>query len=102
MRHLQSGLAPVDVASDGIDVADVARTLNRHWRAVIGFLALGVVGAIAVILFAPRRFEGKATLLARASASESGGSILGRITSIGGLMSGGGLGGLPSPFESEL
>jgi uncharacterized protein involved in exopolysaccharide biosynthesis len=108
MRQLHAGASMppatghTDTASDAIDVADVIRTLRRQWRAVIGFLVVGVLGAAAVTLFAPRRFEGKATLLARAGSSETGGSILGRITSIGGLMSGGAFGGLPSPFESEL
>ena len=40
---------------DTIDVADVVRTLRRQWRAVIGFLVLGILGAAAVVLFAPRR-----------------------------------------------
>jgi tyrosine-protein kinase Etk/Wzc len=102
MQYLPVRPTRADATPDGIEVAEVVRTVRRQWRAVIGFLALGVLGALAVLLFAPREFEGKATLLARAGGTETGGSILGRITSIGSLMSGGAFGGLPSPFESEL
>jgi uncharacterized protein involved in exopolysaccharide biosynthesis len=89
-------------ASDGIEIADVARTVRGQWRAVIGFLLAGVLTALGVLAFAPRLYEGKALLLARPNSSESGGSILGRLSNVGDLMRGGGLGGLTSPFESEL
>lgn len=97
-----SSTARPEPTSDSVDVADIVWTLRRQWRAVLGFVAVGVLGAAAVTLFAPRRFEGEATLLARAETSSGGGSILGRLGSVGNLMSGGGLIGLPSPFESEL
>src|ERR1051325_8725202 len=91
-----------DLTADGIEVAEIARQLHSRWRAVATFVVLGFVIALGIMLFAPRRFDGKATLLARAG-SEAGGSILGRLSNIGTLMSGNGsLGGLPSPFESEL
>lgn len=91
-----------ETSNDGIEVAEIVRILQLQWRAVFAFLGLGIVAALLIVLFAPRRFDGKATLLARAATGENGGSILGRLTSIGGLMSGGSFGGLPSPFESEL
>lgn len=103
MQELPSGFGRADVAADGIEVAEVVRTLRRQWRAVMAFIGIGGLGALAVILFAQRQFEGKATLLARAGSSETGGSVLGRLTNgIGGLMSGGVFAGLPSPFEAEL
>lgn len=91
----------LSASPDTVDVADVVRTLRRQWRAVIGFLALGVAGAVAVILFAPRRFEGKATLLAKGGSS-GGSSIVGRITGVGDLL--GGLSNLTgsSGLETEL
>ena len=93
----------VTVHSDTVDVADIVRTLKRQWRAVLSFLALGVLGALAVILFAPKRYEGKASVLARTS-SAAGGSVLGRMATggIDELMSGvgGGLGG--TSLETEL
>lgn len=86
---------------DTIDVADVIRTLRRQWRAVIAFLVLGIVGATAVVLFAPRRFDGKASVLARTS-SAGGASVVGRITGIGELMGGLASGALGSGIETEL
>jgi uncharacterized protein involved in exopolysaccharide biosynthesis len=88
-------------SDDTVDVADVVRTLRRQWRAVLSFVALGVVAALLVVLFAPRRFEGTATLLAK-GANAGGTSIGGRITGIGDLL--GGLGSMTgaSALETEL
>lgn len=87
--------------SDSVDLADVVRTVRRQWRAFFVFLALGVLGALAITLFAPRRYTGKATVLARPAAA-GGASLLGRMTGIGDLLGGvGGLGG-SSSLETEL
>ncbi|HEY8176499.1 MAG TPA: GNVR domain-containing protein [Gemmatimonadaceae bacterium] len=101
MTRLLSGGYDGQASADTIEVADIVRTLKNQWRAVIGFLMLGVVGAAAVVLFAPRRFEGKATLLAR-SGNTSGSSIVSRITGLGELMGGLGAGTLGSGIETEL
>lgn len=92
---------PLRTSPDTVDVAEVVRTLRRQWRAVMGFLALGVLGALAVILFAPRRFDGRVTVLARAG-NMGGTSIGGRMTGIGDLL--GGLGSLTGAggLETEL
>lgn len=90
------------LAPDTVDVADVVRTLKRQWRAVMSFLALGVIGALAVIFFAPKRYEGKASVLARTSGSGSA-SILSRMSGgVGELL--GGVGGLSgsAAIETEL
>lgn len=88
-------------SSDTVDVADVVRTLRRQWRAVIAFVIVGVIGSAAVVLFAPRKFDGKASVLARGG-SQNGGSISGRMTGIGELLGGlGGL-GLGGSIETEL
>src|SRR5688500_8195769 len=94
-------LEPRTALADTVDVADVVRTMRRQWRAVIGFLVLGVLGAVAVLAFAPRRFEGKATLLAKGGSS-GGAAISGRMTGIGELL--GNLSSLtgPSGLETEL
>jgi uncharacterized protein involved in exopolysaccharide biosynthesis len=87
-------------SAETVDLADVVRTLRRQWRAVLAFLALGVLGAAAVVLFAPRRFEGKASVLAR-SGSSSGTSIAGRITGLSDILGGfSSLGG--GSIETEL
>lgn len=88
--------------SDGIDLSDVARTIRLQWRAVIAFVLVGTLAAVAVVLFAPRRYEGRASLLARSGSSDVGASILGRLGSVGELVRGGGLGGAGSQFESEI
>lgn len=87
--------------NETVDVADVARTIKRQWRAVALFTALGILGAAAIVAFAPRRYEGKATVLARVSAG-GGASILGRMAEgTGDLLGGlGGMGG--SAIETEL
>ena len=87
--------------ADTIDLADIGRAFRRGWRAVIGFLLLGTVGAIAVILWAPRQFEGSTTLVVRESSAS--GSLLSRLGlpgDVGNLLSAGG--GSKSSQETEL
>lgn len=100
-HYLPSTHTSAAAGSDTIDVADVVRTVKRQWRAVMAFLVLGIVGALAVVLFAPRRFDGKVTVLARPNA-QSGGSVAGRMGGIGEIL--GSLGGLgmPGSIETEL
>jgi uncharacterized protein involved in exopolysaccharide biosynthesis len=90
------------VATDTVDVADVVRVLRRQWRAVIAFVALGTVGAAAVVLFAPRQFEGRASLLAKPGTGSSGTSIVGRMSGIGELLGGLSELGAGSGLETEL
>ena len=89
-------------ATDAVDVADVARTVRRQWRAVVGCVLLGLAGAAAVVLLAPKKFDGKASVLARGGGG-GGGSIAGRMgTDVGGLLGGiGGL-GIGGGLETEL
>lgn len=88
-------------SADTIDVADVVRTIRHQWRAVVAFIAVGVLSAAAVVLFAPRRFDGKATVLARPT-SVAGASIASRITGIGELLGGLAGVGMPGSIETEL
>ena len=87
--------------ADAIDVADLVSTLQRQWRAIAAFVALGVISALAIVIFAPKQYEGRATVLAR-SAGASGSSVLGRMTGLNELLggAGGALGG--SMLETEL
>ena len=87
--------------SDTVDLADVVRTLKRNSNAVLLFVALGILGATAVLLFAPRRFTGRSTIMAKVNTGGSA-SIGGRIDGIGDLL--GGLGSLAggSGIETEL
>lgn len=88
--------------SDTVDVADLARTLRRQWRAVIGFTLAGVLVGLAILAFAPRRYDARATVLARAGGA-GGASILGRMAEgAGALLGGVGGGAVASPLETEL
>ena len=100
-QYLPSTNVSAAAASDTVDVADVARTVRRQWRAVVICLVAGILVAGAVVLFAPRKFDGTASLLARPGNS-GGSSIGGRITGLGELL--GGLGGLGAggSIETEL
>jgi len=64
---------------------------------------IGIIAAAGVVLFAPHRFNGKATVLARPG-TQGGSSIAGRITGLGELLGGAdGLGSLTgSSIETEL
>ncbi|HYC50059.1 MAG TPA: GNVR domain-containing protein [Gemmatimonadaceae bacterium] len=86
---------------DTVEVSEIMRTLRGQWRTVIAFVVVGVLGAAAVVLFAPRKFEGQASVLAR-TAGVGGGSVGGRISGLGELLGGiGALGGGGS-IETEL
>lgn len=88
--------------NDTVDVADLARTVRRQWRAVAGFTLAGVLIATAIVLFAPRRYDARATVLARAG-NAGGASILGRMAEgAGALLGGVGGGAAASPLETEL
>jgi uncharacterized protein involved in exopolysaccharide biosynthesis len=89
---------------DTIDLADVARSVRRGWRVVLGSIAACLVLALLVILFGPRRFEGKASAIVRSADPSS--SLLSRIggEALGGLAAGAGaiLGGGGSQLETEI
>jgi uncharacterized protein involved in exopolysaccharide biosynthesis len=89
---------------DTIDLADVARSVRRGWRVVLGSIAACLVLALLVILFGPRRFEGKASAIVRSADPSS--SLLSRIggDALGGLAAGAGaiFGGGGSQLETEI
>lgn len=62
---------------DTIDLADVARSVRRGWRYVVGSVVACLVLALLVIAFGPRRFEGKASAIVRSS--DAGGSLLSKL-----------------------
>lgn len=111
---LRSLPAPAAPTADGIDLVEIGRTVRRGWRHVIGFTLLGTLGAAAVIAWAPRRFDGSATVVLK-SAADLGSALLGSVgagaaTGAGGaagaMPSMGGLGALVgaagSPMETEI
>ena len=96
-----SPLIRTDTQTDTIDLTEVAHTVRRNAKAVLLCVALGIIAAVTVLLFAPRRFEGRSTILARVEGMGAA-SIGTRIEGIGQLL--GGIGGLAgnSGIETEM
>ena len=65
-------------STDTIDLADIARSLRRGWRWILGGLLAGGMVALLVILYGPRRFDGAASAIIR-SAPEPGAGLLSRL-----------------------
>ncbi|HXT16665.1 MAG TPA: Wzz/FepE/Etk N-terminal domain-containing protein [Gemmatimonadaceae bacterium] len=88
-------------AADTIDLADVGRALRRGWQAIVLFVVLGALAAVAVIVFAPPKFGGEASLVLK-TGGDAGASVLSRLS--GGLSDAGGMlsGALKSPIETEI
>ena len=92
-----------DTAADTVDLADIARSLVRGWRWILGGVAAGAAVGLLVLLFAPRRFDGSATAIIRAT-PEAGGSMLAKLGEAG---AGGGAaallgGGITPPIETDI
>lgn len=89
---------------DTIDLADVARSVRRGWQYVLGSVVVCLVLALLVILFGPRRFEGKASAIVRSADPSS--SLLSRIggDALGGIAAGAGalFGAGGSQLETEI
>ena len=90
---------------DTIDLADVARAVRRGWRVVLASIGACLLIAVLVILFGPRRFDGTASAVVRASDASS--SILSRIggEALGGAAGGAAgalLGGGNASMETEI
>lgn len=87
--------------ADVLDLAELARAVRGGWRTIAASAALGVAAAVAVLVWAPPRFEGAATVLLR-SAQDAGGSLLGRL-GVPAELAPGALGSaIKSPMETEL
>jgi uncharacterized protein involved in exopolysaccharide biosynthesis len=85
---------------DTIDLLDTARSIRRGWREVISFTLLGTVAAVAVLLFAPRRFTGRATIVLKSESSSA--TLLSKI-GLDKEAAGGLIGDLPkTPMETEM
>jgi len=90
-------------STDTIDLADIARSLRRGWRWILGGVLAGGLIALLVILFGPRRFDGAASAIIR-SAPEPGAGLLSRL---GDGAAGAGAasllgGGASAPIETDI
>jgi uncharacterized protein involved in exopolysaccharide biosynthesis len=87
--------------SETIEIGHVVRTVVRGWRAILCFTVLGIIGAAAVIRFAPRKFTGVTTVLLKSSSGgTAGSSVLSQVTGLGDITAG--LLGGKSPMETEI
>jgi uncharacterized protein involved in exopolysaccharide biosynthesis len=90
---------------DTIDLADVAGSVRRGWRVVLGSIGACLIVALLVILFGPRRFDGTASAIVRSADPSS--SLLARLggDALGGTAAGAAgalLGGGGSQIETEI
>jgi uncharacterized protein involved in exopolysaccharide biosynthesis len=89
-------------AVDTIDVADLARTVRRGWRAVVAFTVLGAFAAVAVVLWAPPKYQGSASVVMKMG-NDPGSSLLSRFSGGLGDAAGGALSSAAkSPTETEI
>jgi tyrosine-protein kinase Etk/Wzc len=89
--------------SDTIEIGHVVRAVMRGWRAIVAFTAFGIVAAILLIEFAPRKFTGQATVVMKSTGGGGGGgggasllSQVGGLSDLTGMLSG------KSPIETEV
>jgi uncharacterized protein involved in exopolysaccharide biosynthesis len=86
---------------DTLDMTQVGRTIAMRWRLLIASTAIGALLAVAVLLYAPRRFESSSSIVVR-SGTDLGGSIASRI-GFGDGDGSGLLGGImKTPIETEI
>jgi tyrosine-protein kinase Etk/Wzc len=88
-------------ASDTIELANLARTIARGWRTVVGFTVLGIALAAAFIAVAPRKYTGTSSVILKPDAQ--GGAASSVIAQVTGLndVTGGLLGGKNS-LDTEI
>lgn len=86
---------------DTIDLADIARSLRRGWKWIVGGLLVGGLIAVLVVAFGPRRFDAAASAIIR-SAPEAGGSLLSKLGEAGGGAAALLAGGVSTPIETDI
>jgi tyrosine-protein kinase Etk/Wzc len=96
-----------EVSAEVIDLADVFRSIRNGWRTVAVCTVLGVAAAIAVLLFVPPSYSGKASIVLKTGNSGGPSSTLaaaiGALSDAGGGgLTGGALPGLKSSVETEV
>ena len=84
-----------------IDVADVARTIRRGWRALAICTVLGVLAALAVLVFAPPKYSASSSLVMRMGSDPSS-SLISRLSGGLGDAAAGVLSSTKSPTETEI
>ena len=87
---------------DTIDLGEVAGALRRGWRQVAAGVAVGLLAAVAALLFLRPQFEGTATVLLK-STEEGGSSLASRMGALpAGLLAPAVSASLGSQLETEV
>lgn len=84
-----------------LDLAEIWRAVRHGWRFVVSWIVAGLAIGALVLLFWPRSFEGRASVLLRA-ASDGGTSFLSRVGVPSEVTSGLLGAAVKSPLETEL
>jgi uncharacterized protein involved in exopolysaccharide biosynthesis len=95
-------------AADVIDLADILRSIRNGWKTVVACIVMGLVAAVAVLLFVTPTFVGKASIVLKTG--NTGGNTSSLAAAIGALGENGGaaaIGGSPlagtnSRVETEI
>ena len=84
--------------ADRVDVVELAQAVRRGWRVLVACTVLGVLGGLAVLELAPRRFAGTASIVVKVAPASGATSVLTKL----------GLGdaapnlGAPAPLGTEV
>jgi uncharacterized protein involved in exopolysaccharide biosynthesis len=84
--------------ADRIDVIELAQAARRGWRPLAACTILGILGALAVLAWAPRRFAGSASVVVKSAPSSGATSVLAKL----GLGDAAPALGAPAPLETEI
>lgn len=102
---MERNTAPVP---DIIDLADIVRSIRNRWLTVFAITAMGIAGAVAIVLLSSPVFSGQASVLLKTGVNGGAGSSLSSVIGSlaqgagGGQMSGGLLSGTKVEIETEI
>ncbi len=65
--------------SDSINVVELAHAVRRGWRALTVCTVLGIVAAVGVVIFAPRRFGSTASIIVKSGPTSGASSMLSKL-----------------------
>ena len=86
--------------ADTIELGHVIRTVTGRWRVVAACVAVGILAAVATLLFAPKRYSADGSLVLKAGTTSTGSALLSQVTGLGDVTSG--LLGGKSQMETEI
>ncbi len=94
-------VVPPPRAADVVEVGEIVGALRRRWRTIAGAVLSAAAIGVALLVFAPRRYDGASTVLVR-DRDGAGGSLLSRLGVPTDLAPAGMAAPLRSSIETEL